>query len=65
MNNLSDRLNCIANSVIPGEPVADVGTDHGFVPIHLLAENIVPFTILTDVNQGPIDIAASHLKEIG
>ena len=65
MNNLSDRLKLIADLVVPGESVADIGTDHGFVPIHLLAENIVPFAILTDVNQGPIDIAASHIKEVG
>ena len=65
MNNLSERLKLIADLVIPGESVADIGTDHGFVPIHLLAENIVPYAILTDVNQGPIDIAASHIKEVG
>ena len=65
MNNLSDRLKLIADLVIPGESVADIGTDHGFVPIHLLAENIVPYAILTDVNQSPIDIAASHLREVG
>lgn len=65
MNNLSDRLKLIAQLVINGEPVADIGTDHGFVPIYLLAENIVPFVILTDVNNGPIDIAKSHIEEFG
>lgn len=63
MNNLSERLQTIANLVIPGEAVADIGTDHGFIPMHLLAENVVPFVVLADVNEGPLEAAKAHMQE--
>lgn len=65
MNNLSDRLKCIADMVIPAEPMADIGTDHGYIPIALLAEGIVPFAVLSDINQGPLDIAGSNVRYCG
>lgn len=65
MNNLSDRLKTIANLVIEGESVADIGTDHGYVPIALLSNNKVPFAVLSDVNDGPIKIAKENLEKEG
>ena len=35
MIKLSDRLNVIAEEIEMGETVADIGTDHGFLPIFL------------------------------
>lgn len=61
MNNISDRLKRITQLVIPGESIADIGTDHGYVPIELLSRNIVPFAILSDVNDGPLEIAKENL----
>ena len=50
MIKLSQRLACIAGKIRPGERVADVGTDHGYVPIHLYEEGISPLVILTDIS---------------
>jgi len=61
LNNISDRLKRITQLVIPGESIADIGTDHGYVPIELLSRNIVPFAILSDVNDGPLEIAKENL----
>lgn len=65
MNNyvLSDRLQAIADFVLPCESIADIGTDHGFVPIVLLESGRVPFAVLSDINEGPAEKAKSHLAE--
>lgn len=51
---LSERLLTIASHVSAGETVADIGTDHGYIPIWLLSHGITQNVILTDVNEGPL-----------
>ena len=58
-------MKVLADYVLPGETAADIGTDHGFVPIHLLAENICPFVIMTDINEGPLVKAEGNLDYVG
>ena len=36
MIKLSDRLNMIAEEIERGETMADIGTDHGFLPVYLI-----------------------------
>lgn len=55
----------ICEEVIPGKTAADIGTDHGIVPMYLLANGIVPFCIMTDVNKGPILKARDNLFSSG
>ena len=40
---LSKRLKTVADLVTSGNIVADVGTDHGYVPIYLVEQNISPY----------------------
>lgn len=47
---LSDRMQAIANRVAKGERVADIGTDHGQIPVWLFAKGICPQVILTDIS---------------
>ena len=51
---LSNRLKIIADMVTPGLTVADIGTDHGFVPIYLLREKISPRVIAVDLSEGSL-----------
>lgn len=60
----SDRLQTIANIITKGESVADVGTDHGYIPIYLYVEGISPKIIATDVNVGPIEIARNNIQSV-
>ncbi len=62
---LSDRLSKIVSMVTKGLNVADVGTDHGYVPIALVRENISSKVIAMDVNKGPLIKAESNVKEAG
>ena len=54
---LTDRLLKIASLVSDGKKIADIGTDHGYIPVCLLKEGKVPFAVLADVNKGPLDNA--------
>lgn len=62
---LSDRLSKIVSMVTKGLRVADVGTDHGYVPIALVRENISSKVIAMDVNKGPLLKAESNVKDAG
>lgn len=62
---LSKRLKTVADLVTPCRKVADIGTDHGYVPIYLVKENICSFAYAMDVNEGPLTIAKSNITEAG
>ena len=47
---LSKRLSAVAGFVTPGYKVADVGCDHAFTSIYLVANHISPQVIAMDVN---------------
>ena len=64
MNRLSDRLMTIGGLVAPGESMADIGTDHGYLPLFLLNEGISPKAIATDVSLGSVRKAENNYKEI-
>ena len=60
---LSKRMQAVADLVTVGNKVADIGTDHAYIPIYLIEENISPSVIAMDINEGPLQIAESHIKE--
>ncbi|SCG96263.1 tRNA (adenine(22)-N(1))-methyltransferase [uncultured Clostridium sp.] len=59
---LTDRLLKIASLVSEGKRVADIGTDHGYIPVYLLNKGVVPFAILADVNKGPLENARKEVR---
>ncbi len=62
---LSKRLTKVASFVTKGNRVADIGCDHGYVPIYLVKENIAVSAIAADVRKGPLSRAEEHIKEYG
>lgn len=62
---LSKRLKTVTDLVTPCVKVADIGTDHGYVPIYLVKENICRLAYAMDVNEGPLEIAKSNIAEEG
>ena len=59
---LSKRMQAVADMVTPGNIAADIGTDHAYIPIYLIENNISPKVFALDVNKGPLDIAAEHVS---
>lgn len=43
--------------------VADIGTDHAYIPIHLVRNNICTKVIATDIRKGPVEAARRHIKK--
>lgn len=62
---LSKRLHSIARMVTPGNRLVDVGTDHGYIPIYLMKEGIIPGALAMDINKGPLERADAHINEFG
>lgn len=58
---LSKRLQAVADMVTPGYVVADIGTDHGYIPIYLTKNKIAPKAYAMDINKGPIDRATENI----
>ena len=58
---LSKRLSAVANLVTSGLVVADVGTDHGYIPIFLLESGKCEKAFAMDVNEGPLKRARDHI----
>lgn len=62
---LSKRLQAVADLVSSGLTVADVGTDHGYIPIYLVEIGKCAKAFAMDVNEGPILRAQDHIMEHG
>ena len=65
---LSPRLEMTASLVPSGARLADVGTDHAYLPAALLLEGRIPSAIASDLRRGPLEraretAAAFDLKE--
>lgn len=62
---LSDRLETVVSFVDPTEAAADIGTDHGYVPVELVRRGIVSRAYAMDVRKGPLSRAEEHIKTAG
>lgn len=62
---LSKRLLACCSFVAPGDRVADVGCDHGYLGIHLLKNNIAASVIASDINEGPLQSAMHNAEKYG
>lgn len=54
MISLSPRLFAVAELVRHGAVLADVGCDHGFLPVYLLQNGIIKSAVASDINPGPL-----------
>ena len=62
---LSPRLRLAADLVPQGARLADVGTDHAYLPAGLLLEGKIPWAIASDLRKGPLDRARETARQYG
>ena len=62
---ISDRLLACCGFVAPGERVADIGCDHGYLAIHLLQTGKARSVIAADINEGPLLSAVRNAEKYG
>ncbi|MCL2532447.1 MAG: class I SAM-dependent methyltransferase [Oscillospiraceae bacterium] len=58
---LRPRLRMVAELVPPGSTVADIGTDHAWLPVYLVQQGICPRVIASDIAEGPLQNAAKTI----
>ncbi len=62
---ISERLKTVASFVTEGMKVADIGTDHAYVPIYLIKNGKIPSALAMDIGVGPLKRAKDHIAEQG
>lgn len=62
---ISYRLKQVAGKVTNGYRIADIGTDHGYVPVMLLREGIVPYAIAVDISKESLQKARENAARSG
>lgn len=62
---ISKRLTAAAALCRHGSFIADVGTDHAYLPIYLAEKGCIRGGVVSDINKGPIERARAHIAEAG
>ena len=62
MLGLSERMLMAAKMVREGNSVADIGTDHAYLPAWLILNNISPKALACDVRKGPLENAKKTVE---
>lgn len=62
---LNPRLLKIARLLPKSQTVADIGTDHAYIPVWAILNKVSQFAIASDINKGPLDRAFQNVSDFG
>ena len=62
---LSPRLQAVADWVPAGAKLADIGTDHGYLPVWLITNQRITEAVAADLRAGPLDAARRTAQRFG
>ena len=59
------RLLSAVRYLRPGAAVADIGTDHAYLPVHLVRAGLAERALACDIRRGPLSSAEKNIREVG
>ena len=62
---LDTRLRAAADMVPRGARLADIGSDHAYLPIALCLEGKIEYALASDINEGPVASARANIAKNG
>lgn len=62
---LDERLTSVVTYIKPNSKVADIGSDHGYIPLYLIKNNICTNVLVTDIKEGPLSSARKNFEKYG
>lgn len=62
---LSDRLACVGEQIPDQARIADIGSDHAYLPVALMLQNKITYAVAGEVVQGPYDSASKQVRKNG
>lgn len=62
---LSQRLEAVVKYIPTGSRIADIGSDHAYLPCHVVRKGLVPFAIAGEVVEGPFQSARKQVESEG
>lgn len=63
--NLTPRLAAVADLAGSSISLADIGTDHAYIPIYLMQKGMIAKAIAADINEGPLERADKNIRKAG
>ncbi|MGM7702027.1 tRNA (adenine(22)-N(1))-methyltransferase [Pseudalkalibacillus sp. Hm43] len=62
---ISKRLDKVTTYIPEGATIADIGSDHAYLPCYGVQKGIIRHAVAGEVNKGPFDSALSQVKALG
>ncbi|GGE74349.1 tRNA (adenine(22)-N(1))-methyltransferase [Priestia taiwanensis] len=62
---LSKRLEMVVHNVPTGAKLADIGSDHAYLPCYAILNNIASYAIAGEVVEGPFQSACTQVRRSG
>ncbi|MBO4898459.1 MAG: SAM-dependent methyltransferase [Clostridia bacterium] len=62
---MTPRLYALASGIGRGASLADIGTDHAYLPIYLAQNGIIKSAVAADINRGPLLRAEENIRDFG
>lgn len=62
---LTPRLKCVADMAGECEVLADIGTDHAYIPMYMVQNSFAKKAVAGDVADGPVKIAKRNVLQNG
>ena len=59
---LSQRLEVIYSFIREGDRVADIGSDHGYIPLKLIEDGISDYIVLVDISKDSLNKGKENIQ---